>query len=74
MAEIEHFVHPEDRSHPKFAGVADMVLPLLSACDQMDGKPAVMVKVGDAVEKVLWNVTRLSFIIWLLISQLMCCD
>ena len=32
MAEIEHFVDPTDKSHPKFVNYHDMVLPLVS-CD-----------------------------------------
>lgn len=31
MAEIEHFVDPENKDHPKFASVADTMLPLWSA-------------------------------------------
>ena len=31
MAEIEHFVDPQDKSHPKFGDLADTVLPLWSA-------------------------------------------
>ncbi|XP_065218735.1 glycine--tRNA ligase isoform X2 [Planococcus citri] len=51
MAEIEHFCDPEDKSHPKFASVADQVMLLYSACNQMDGKPAERVKIGDAVQQ-----------------------
>lgn len=31
MAEIEHFVDPTDKSHPKFGTIADTELPLWSA-------------------------------------------
>lgn len=31
MAEIEHFVDPNDKSHPKFSNVAQIKLPLFSA-------------------------------------------
>lgn len=31
MAEIEHFVDPNIKDHPKFNSVADLKLPLLSA-------------------------------------------
>lgn len=31
MAEIEHFVDPENKDHHKFARVADLKLPLFSA-------------------------------------------
>lgn len=53
MAEIEHFVDPNDKCHPKFASHAHVELPLLSACSQMDGKPVVLVAVGEAVQQVI---------------------
>ena len=31
VAEIEHFVDPTDKSHPKFGAIADVALPLWSA-------------------------------------------
>lgn len=52
MAEIEHFCDPEDKSHPKFASLADQEMLLYSACNQMDGKAAERIKIGDAVQKV----------------------
>lgn len=52
MAEIEHFCDPNDKRHEKFAGVSDTELLLYSACNQMDGKAAEKVKIGDAVAKV----------------------
>ena len=52
MAEIEHFIDPADKSHPKFVDIADTELPLLTACNQMDGKPAVNIAIGDAVKQV----------------------
>ena len=52
MCEIEHFVDPTDKSHPKFKKVADYVLTLFSACNQMDGHPAKEWKIGDAVTQV----------------------
>ncbi|GMR41611.1 hypothetical protein PMAYCL1PPCAC_11805 [Pristionchus mayeri] len=51
MCEIEHFVDPADKSFPKFAKVADLKLNLFSACDQMDGKPAKPMAIGEAVQK-----------------------
>lgn len=53
MAEIEHFCDPKDKRHPKFAGVANTEMLLYSACNQMDGKSAEYVKIGDAVAKGL---------------------
>jgi len=50
MAEIEHFCDPSDKSHPKFEKVSSTELVLYSACNQMDGQPATVVKIGDAVK------------------------
>ena len=52
MAEIEHFCDPSDKSHPKFANVADLEMTLYSACNQMDGKPPEKIKIGEAVKNV----------------------
>jgi len=51
MAEIEHFVDPLDKSHPKFDSLKDVSMPLLSAKQQDDANmvPAMMT-IGDAVE------------------------
>lgn len=53
MAEIEHFCDPNDKAHPKFDTVQDVTLMLYSACNQMDGKSAEAVKIGDAVKSGL---------------------
>lgn len=34
MAEIEHFVDPDNKAHPKFGRVKDMKIPLFSAVNQ----------------------------------------
>jgi glycyl-tRNA synthetase (class II) len=52
MAEIEHFCDPADKAHPKFAQVRDTQMLLYSACDQMDGKPAKIISIGEAVDTV----------------------
>jgi len=52
MAEIEHFCDPQDKKHPKFASVRDTQMLLYSACNQMDGKSAEIVTIGEAVDKV----------------------
>ena len=49
MAEIEHFCDPEDKSHPKFDYVKDTPMLLYSACNQMDGKSAETIRIGEAV-------------------------
>ena len=49
MAEVEHFCDPAEKDHPKFSGVADTVMNLYSANNQMAGEAAKQVKIGDAV-------------------------
>nr|CAD7455466.1 unnamed protein product [Timema tahoe] len=53
MAEIEHFCDPNDKEHPKFDSVKETALLLYSACNQMDGKSAEIIKIGDAVQRGL---------------------
>ncbi|KAK6100990.1 glycine--tRNA ligase [Brugia pahangi] len=53
MCEIEHFVDPNNKSHPKFEHVKDYNLILFSGCNQMDGAPAETLPIGNAVAKKL---------------------
>lgn len=53
MAEIEHFCDPNDKSHSKFENVKDISMLLYSACNQMDGKSAQHLTIGEAVESKL---------------------
>lgn len=55
MAEIEHFVDPDDKNHPKFQRVKDTELVFYSAYNQMDGKAAEKKTIGKAVEEVFIN-------------------
>lgn len=50
MAEIEHFCDPNLKDHPKFADVKDYEMVLYSACNQMDGKSASRLTIGEAVK------------------------
>jgi hypothetical protein len=53
MAEIEHFVDPEDKDHPHFADVKDISITLLAKEVQLSGKTDTQeITVGEAVEKV----------------------
>lgn len=56
MAEIEHFVDPNEKVHHKFANVADLDILLYSSKAQTSGQSAEIMKLGDAVEQV-----RISF-------------
>lgn len=52
MAEIEHFVDQTDKSHPKFAEIADVELNLYSAVNQVSGQAPQKIKIGEAVKTV----------------------
>ncbi|KAJ2766288.1 Glycine--tRNA ligase 1, mitochondrial [Coemansia nantahalensis] len=62
MAEIEHYVDPENKSHPRFDEVAELKLPLLRASRQMEGstEPAQMA-IGDAVSQGIINNQTLGY-------------
>ena len=63
MAEVEHFVDPDSgKTHPKFASVADVELPLLSRDIQAEGgsKPTT-VRIGDAVKSGLVDNETLGY-------------
>lgn len=64
MAEIEHFVDPNKKNDfPKFSEVADEVVTFYSAGDQMEGRPAQQLTVGEAVERgLVFNKTLGYFI------------
>ncbi|EGD74118.1 glycyl-tRNA synthetase [Salpingoeca rosetta] len=49
LAEIEYFVDPKYKDHPKFKTVADLELPLYSADDQEHGRVLTTSRLGDAV-------------------------
>lgn len=50
MAEIEHFCDPNLKDHPKFVDVENYEMTLYSACNQMDGKSAERLTIGQAVK------------------------
>jgi len=61
MAEIEHFVNPEDKSHPNFAEIANVKTNLLSAASQDGAKEIEVTTFGDAVAKGLINNQTLAY-------------
>lgn len=61
MAEIEHFVDPSDKQHPKFKSVADLKLTLFSACNQVDGKEPVVMPIGEAVTQGIVDNETLGY-------------
>nr|XP_019581752.1 PREDICTED: glycine--tRNA ligase [Rhinolophus sinicus] len=63
MAEIEHFVDPNEKDHPKFQNVADLHLYLYSAKAQVSGQSARKMRLGDAVEQGVINNSVLGYFI-----------
>lgn len=63
MAEIEHFVDPNNKDHPKFSQVWDMKLPLWSAeLQEVNGKMIEGMTLKEAVEtKLIGNQTIAYF-------------
>ena len=64
QAEIEHFVHPDHKNHPRFVEVADTVLNLFSQDAQLgEVKKPFLMTVGEAVSKgIIANETLGYFI------------
>ncbi|CAD7694264.1 unnamed protein product [Nyctereutes procyonoides] len=63
MAEIEHFVDPSEKEHPKFQNVADLHLYLYSAKAQVSGQSARKMRLGDAVDQGVINNSVLGYFI-----------
>ncbi|XP_072306981.1 glycine--tRNA ligase-like isoform X2 [Eucyclogobius newberryi] len=63
MAEIEHFVDPIEKVHPKFPNVADLDIMLYSSKAQTSGQSAQIMRLGDAVEQGIINNSVLGYFI-----------
>ncbi|KAF9418778.1 Glycine--tRNA ligase 1, mitochondrial [Podila epigama] len=62
MAEIEHYVDPEKKDHPRFHEVADYKLSILPANVQLQGKTELLkISVGEAVEKKIIDNQTLGY-------------
>jgi glycyl-tRNA synthetase len=61
QAEIEHFVNPQDKSHPKFSLIADKVLTLFPADNQLGSGRTINMSVGEAVSTGLVNNQTLGY-------------
>ncbi|KAI3938451.1 hypothetical protein MKW98_015350 [Papaver atlanticum] len=61
LAEIEHFLYPEDKSHPKFRKVADLEFLMFPREEQNGVKDAIKLPLGDANKRNLYLfLTRLG--------------
>ncbi|CAL0308255.1 unnamed protein product [Lupinus luteus] len=63
LAEIEHFVDPEDKSHPKYSEVADLEFLMFPRQEQVSGESAKRVRLGDTVSKGIVNNETLAYFI-----------
>ncbi|XP_044966381.1 glycine--tRNA ligase, mitochondrial 1-like [Hordeum vulgare subsp. vulgare] len=73
LAEIEHFVDPEDKSHPKFSDVSDLEFLMFPREDQLTGGSATRLQLGEAVSEGTVNNETLGYFIgrvYLFLTQL----
>ncbi|XP_022730589.1 glycine--tRNA ligase, mitochondrial 1-like [Durio zibethinus] len=63
LAEIEHFVDPEDKSHPKFSEVSNLEFLMFPREKQVSGEPAKRICLGEAVSKGIVNNETLGYFI-----------
>ncbi|GFQ04660.1 glycine--tRNA ligase 1 mitochondrial [Phtheirospermum japonicum] len=73
LAEIEHFVDPEDKSHPKFYEVSKLEFLMFPREDQVSGRQARRIPIGEAVSQGIVNNETLGYFIgrvYLFLTQL----
>ncbi|KAL0429679.1 UNVERIFIED_CONTAM: Glycine--tRNA ligase, mitochondrial 1 [Sesamum radiatum] len=73
LAEIEHFVDPEDKSHPKFSEVSKLEFFMFPREDQVSGRQARRIQIGEAVSQGIVNNETLGYFIgrvYLFLTQL----
>ncbi|KAK4735793.1 hypothetical protein R3W88_010054 [Solanum pinnatisectum] len=63
LAEIEHFVDPEDKSHPKFSDVANLEFLMFPREDQVAGRSARRINISEAVAQGVVNNETLGYFI-----------
>eukprot|EP00440_Ansanella_granifera_P047660 gb/GFBE01051623.1/.p1 GENE.gb/GFBE01051623.1/~~gb/GFBE01051623.1/.p1 ORF type:complete len:682 (+),score=172.91 gb/GFBE01051623.1/:1-2046(+) len=63
QAEIEYFVNPKNKDHPKFKNVENTVLTLFHSDAQLAAKDPVQMTVGEAVRSGLINNETLGFMV-----------
>ncbi|KAL5077073.1 hypothetical protein RYX36_016057 [Vicia faba] len=61
LAGNEHFVDPEDKSHPKYAKVADLEFFMFLWEEQMSGQSAKRLCLGETVSKDIVNNETLGY-------------
>ncbi|XP_071726288.1 glycine--tRNA ligase, mitochondrial 1-like [Rutidosis leptorrhynchoides] len=63
LAEIEHFVDPDDKSHPKYSEVSKLEFLMFPSDEQMSGQSAKRLCLGEAVSKGIVNNQTLAYFI-----------
>merc|ERR1719272_805073 len=61
QAEIEYFVDPDSKAHPKFKDVADFRVILFHAYEQLNAKDPLEMRMGDAVSQGVINNETLGY-------------
>ncbi|OVA09688.1 Aminoacyl-tRNA synthetase [Macleaya cordata] len=63
LAEIEHFIDPDDKSHPKYGDVVDLEFLMFPREEQISGNEAKKLRLGEAVSKGIVNNETLGYFI-----------
>ncbi|KAK5671496.1 Glycine--tRNA ligase 1, mitochondrial [Batrachochytrium dendrobatidis] len=63
MAEIEHFVHPDQKDHPRFDEVRDVEMMMYSSKAQLAASGASKMKIGTAVDQGIVNNQTLGYFV-----------
>lgn len=63
LAEIEYFVDPEDKSHPKYSEVVDLEFLMFPREEQTSGQSARTIQLGEAVSTGIVNNETLAYFI-----------
>eukprot|EP00981_Chlorochromonas_danica_P002462 scaffold473_cov159-Ochromonas_danica.AAC.15 len=61
MAEIEHFLNPNDKRHPKFSSIASLEVVLFPADAQLTTGRTMVISLGEAVAKGMINNQTLAY-------------
>ena len=61
MAEIEHFVNPDDKTHPKFKNIAHKAVVLFPADAQLGSGRTTTISIGEAVNTKIINNETLGY-------------
>ncbi|KAL6996823.1 glycine--tRNA ligase [Sarracenia purpurea var. burkii] len=63
LAEIEHFVDPEDKFHPKFSEISNLEFLMFPRQDQVSGQSERRIRLGEAVSEGIVNNETLGYFI-----------